>query len=283
MSSNAFKNGNQEKGHSMIEQLSGATRVYFIIGDPIAQVKSPAGVTAALAAKGLNAIVVPIHIGGSDLGDFMKAAAKIKNVDGIIVTVPHKFDAYPYCATVSERSRFLAAANVMRRNEDGSWHGDMLDGLGFVAALREAGGEPAGKRALLVGAGGAGSAIAHALVEAGVSSIAIHDGDTVRRDALIARLVGIGKTPVTAGSADPAGFDLIANATPMGMKPGDPLPVHAEGLRPAMFVGDVITVPAVSALIAAARENGCGTMTGTGMFKQVSDRMVDFFVERGAA
>jgi shikimate dehydrogenase len=91
-----------------------------------------------------------------------------RNVDGIIVTVPHKFDCHAFCATSSPRAEFLGAVNTIRRNADGSWHGDMFDGLGYVKAIESKGFALSGKKALLVGAGGAGSAIAHSLVLAGV-------------------------------------------------------------------------------------------------------------------
>lgn len=263
----------------MTIQLSGATRIYFIVGDPIAQAKSPKGVTASLNERGLNAVVVPVHVAPGDLDAFMAAAACTQNVDGVMVTVPHKFSAYEYCASASERSHFLKAVNVMRRNPDGSWHGDMLDGVGFVAALRKAGFEPKQRRALLVGAGGAGSAIAQALVEAGVSTLAIHDEDTQRRDTLVSNLSALSLAKIEQGSADASGFDLVVNATPIGIKAGDPLPVDTSGLRATAFVGDVITVPAVPQLIANARELGCPTLTGTHMFEQVRDRMVDFYME----
>lgn len=258
--------------------LSGATRLYLIIGDPIAQVKSPAGVTRALQAKGHDAVLVPIHIPPADLAPFMAGMSLARNVDGIIVTVPHKLAALAHCATVSDRARFLQAVNVMRRAPDGSWHGDMFDGLAFVAALGDAGCELRGKRALLVGAGGAGSAIAHALLLAGIGALSVHDGDVERRDALIRRLAALDAAPVTAGSTDPTGFDVVCNATPMGMRPDDPLPILVERLQPAMFVGDVITVPAVPPLIEAARKRGCGTQTGTGMFERVRDLMVEFLL-----
>lgn len=122
----------------MLEELSGATRLHLIIGDPIAQVKSPAGVTRALQAKGRNAVLVPIRIPAADLDAFMAGVSLARNVDGIIVTVPHKLAAVAHCATVSERARFLQAVNVMRRAPDGRWHGDMFDGLAFVAALGDA-------------------------------------------------------------------------------------------------------------------------------------------------
>lgn len=260
----------------MIRELNGATRVYFIIGDPIAQVKSPGGVTAAFADKGLNAIVVPIHVKSYDLPGFMEVAGKLENVDGIIVTVPHKFSAYEFCTTATSRAEFLTAANTIRRNADGTWHGDMCDGQGHLSAMVKAGCKPAGKRALLLGAGGAGTAIAFSLVQAGVSELAIHDGDVERRQSLIRRLSALGQANIIEGSDNPEGFDIVTNATPMGMKEGDPLPVRIDTLNAAMFVSDVITVPAISPLIARARETGCATSTGIDMFNEVRDCMVEF-------
>ena len=240
--------------------------------------KSPAGVTEAYQARGHNAMVMPAHVTPADLSAWLAGISLARNVDGIIVTVPHKFACFELCATASDRATFLRTANTMRRNADGSWHGDMFDGLGFVAAMRDKGCEPEGKAALLVGAGGAGSAIAHALVMAGVSRLAIHDPDAQRRGSLVDRLAGLGKCPVEHGSADPRGFDIVLNATPVGMKEGDPLPLDAERIGADSFVGCVITVPAVTPLIAAARAKGCNTMTGADMFARVSDLMVDFLL-----
>ena len=258
--------------------LNGSTRVHFIVGDPIAQVKSPAGVTQAYAERGQNAYVMPAHVSPKDLAAWLAGVSLAKNLDGIIVTVPHKFACFDLCATTSDRASFLHTVNTMRRNADGSWHGDMFDGLGFVAALQDNGGQPAGKKALLVGAGGAGSAIAHALVMAGVRELAIHDADVARRTALVERLAGLGKCPVTHGSVDPSGFDIVVNATPVGMKEADPYPLDVAKLTATMFVGCVITAPAVTPLIGAARAKGCGTMTGAHMFGRVRDLMVDFLV-----
>lgn len=262
----------------MLEQLNGSTRVHFIVGDPIAQVKSPSGVTEAFEARGHNALCVPAHVAPDDLLVWLAGTSRARNVDGIIVTVPHKFAVFDLCATTSDRARFLKTVNTMRRNADGTWHGDMFDGMGFVSAMQAHGTQPAGKRALLVGAGGAGSAIAHALVVAGVSLLAIHDEDIARRDTLVTRLDGLQGVPVQAGSADPRGFDIVLNATPIGMKDGDPIPVDVSGLAPHMHVGCVITVPAETKLIAAARAQGCVTQTGADMFGQVRDLMVDFLL-----
>jgi shikimate dehydrogenase len=259
--------------------LSGATRVIPIIGDPIAQVKSPAGVTEELARRGRNAVVVPIHVTAADVDAFMRGLGLARNVDGVIATVPHKFAAYGHCATATDRAHFLRAANTLRRNRDGTWHGDALDGLAMVAAIRQAGGEPEGTRALLVGAGGAGSAIALALLDSGVAELAIHDAGTERRDDLVRRLAARFGDRVRAGSSDPSGRTLVVNATPAGMRADDPLPVDIERLAPAAFVADVITAPEVTPLVAAARRLGCATQVGTGMFAAVMVLMVDFLTE----
>lgn len=258
--------------------LTGATRLNIILGDPIAQVKSPGGVTQAFIDRGHDGLLVPVQIGGEDLEALLKVADTVKNLDGIIVTVPHKFSCFKYCSSTSARAGFLGAVNIMRRRKEGGWHGDMVDGLGFVGAVKGKGYDPAGKRALQIGAGGAGSAIAMALVEAGVRELAIHDGDTRRRDHLIDRLKTLAAADIRVGSSDPEGYDLVANATPAGMKAGDPLPVDVAKLAPTTFVGCVITVPAVSPLIEAARKVGCPTSTGTEMYNALQGSMLDFLL-----
>lgn len=248
-------------------ELTGATRLNVIVGDPIAQVRSPGGVTQAFIDRGHDGILAPVQVATSDLAAFVDAATRLKNLDGIIVTVPHKFACYGHCASATDRAEFIGAVNIMRRRPDGRWHGEMVDGLGFVGAAVSKGVDPAGKRALLVGAGGAGSAIALALIDAGVRELAIHDEDSARRDALIERLNRRGKGRAIAGSNDPSGFDMVCNATPAGMRDGDPLPVDISRLSPSSYCGCVITKPSVSPFVAAARAKGCVTGTGREMYR----------------
>jgi shikimate dehydrogenase len=264
----------------MTSHPNGSTRLYPIIGDPIAQVKSPGGVTAALHAHGVNACCVPLHIGSEAVDACIDGLSLARNVDGILATVPHKFTAFRHAASATPRATRLGAANVLRRNADGSWHADMLDGLAFVTALRRAGCEPLGLRALLIGAGGAGTAIALALIEAGVAVLAIHDADRARRDELLARLAGHGGAELLPGSSDPSGFDIISNATPAGMRPIDPVPVQIVHLSSAMTLGDVITVPEVTPLLVAARAAGCRTTTGIDMFHAGLELIIDFLLNR---
>ena len=262
----------------MQNPLNGATRVYYIVGDPIAQVKSPAGVSEALHARGHNAYVMPAHVAPQHLATWLQGVSAAQNVDGIIITVPHKFAAAGLCSSLSERASFLGAANTLRRNADGTWHGDMFDGLAMVAAISASGCQVPDCRALLIGAGGAGSAIAHALVMAGVKALAIHDEDTARRAAMADRLASLQRCPILPGSRAPGGFDLIVNATPVGMAEGDSVPIDTATLRPSITVACVITAPAVTPLIASARSTGCNTVTGTQMFGQVRDLMLAFLL-----
>lgn len=259
-------------------QLDGASRIHFIVGDPIAQVKSPGGVSQAFQDAGLNAVCIPAHVAPADLAAWTAGVSLAHNVDGIIVTVPHKFACFDLCASTSERGAFLKSINTMRRNADGSWHGDMFDGSGYVKAMAIKGCHLQGQKALLVGAGGAGSAVAFALATGGVRELAIHDEDTLRRDALVQRLASLGQCRVLVGSRDPTGFDIVINATPMGMKPGDAHPIDSAKFTPHMFVGCVITAPAVPSMIHAARALGCNTLTGADMFAQVKDLMVEFLM-----
>lgn len=256
-------------------ELNGASRLCMVIGDPIAQVKSPAGVSEMLQARGKNAVCIPGHVAPKDLEACWAGLKAVQNLDSVIITVPHKIAAITMADRLSERAAFLGAVNTLRRTPTG-WEGDMFDGIGHVAALQKAGCVLEGKRAILAGAGGAGSAIAHALVLAGVKELAIHEMDEARRSSLMQRLASLGKAKVTAGSADPTGFDVVVNATPAGMRDGDPLPFDGDKLTPNMFIGEVITQPAVSPLVARARAIGCGAITGVDMFVEVRDLMVDY-------
>ena len=266
----------------MLDSYSGATRLYLIIGDPIAQVKAPGGLTREFDKRGRDWVVVPLQLAPADVGAGFSVLSRGRNVDGLIATVPHKFALASHCATLSERARFLGAANVARRNADGSWHGDMLDGEGFTDAAARAGCRMQGARALLIGAGGAGSAIALSLLDHGVARLAICDVDAVRTAALLARLADRFGDRVGQAGGDASGVDVLVNATPIGMNVDDPLPLDIAGLNAATFVGDVITVPEITPLLRTARDKGCRIQTGIGMFESNIGLMADFF-EGGAS
>jgi shikimate dehydrogenase len=262
----------------MLPFPNGDTRVHLILGDPVGQTKSPSGLTAEFVARGVNAICIPAHVAPAHFDAFVVAAKRAQNIDGLVVTIPHKFAALRHCSEATDRARFLGAANVLWRTAADRWRGDMTDGAAMVEALARAGCNPAGRRALVVGAGGAGSAVALALVEAGVAALTVADVDLKRCGSLVERLALRAPAVVEAGSADPAGCDVIVNATPAGMRPADPLPVDPVRLAPSAVVADLITRPAMTPLLEAARGRGCAIVTGEDMFAAAAGGLADILL-----
>jgi shikimate dehydrogenase len=257
--------------------ITGRTRLYAIIGDPIEQVKSPEILNPIMHAAGTAGILIPMQIAPAKLETAIRGLQALGNIDGIVITVPHKMTMMRLVDEVLPTGRRIGAINAVRREADGRWVGDNFDGKGFVAGLRKHGHEPRGKRALLVGAGGAGSAVGFALAEAGVQRLTVFDVD----DAKAQRLVrGIAEAFPAAkpqtGPADAAGYDLVANATPLGMQPTDPLPLDPAGFAPGMVVGDVVILAQDTKLLAAARARGCAVMGGRPMTEGQAEEMARF-------
>ena len=262
----------------MAVTLSGETRLYPIIGKPIIHAKSPERLSANFARRGRNAVCIPMEVPDSQLPAVMEGLAQTQNVDGILVTMPHKFAVFPFCKTVSPTSRMLGGVSVIRRSRDGSWHGDNQDGLSFVKAQIDHGARPEGARVLLVGAGAAGGAIAIALLDAGIRELIVHDSVPERVTKLIDVISGISRGRVRAGPPDPTGCDMVCNATPMGFNADDPLPIPAHLLAPSMFVGDVIASHGVTPLLQAAQAVGCKTADGVQMVEAVQEMMLDYML-----
>ena len=260
----------------MFELLSGETQLYPILGDPIGFVKSPQRLTAKFAERRYNGVCVPMLVPEGALSDLLRGIAPVPNVRSLLVTMPHKGTMFQHCATASETSKLLGVVSIVRRNEDGSWHGEMLDGLAFVEAQKKAGATVEGARVLQIGAGAAGSAIAAALLDAGIRELILHDVDTVKADRVARLLAHRGQ--VACGPPDPAGCDLVINTTPMGMHPDDPLPVPSELLTAWMFVGDVVAGHGQTPLLKAAQAAGCKTADGSGMVDAGLDLMLTFLL-----
>ncbi|TKT75866.1 shikimate dehydrogenase [Aquamicrobium sp. LC103] len=251
--------------------IKGSTRIVAIIGSPVAQVKSPENFNAAFAQSGTDVAMIAMDLAPEGVSDFLSMARRWKNLDGFVVTIPHKQAVAAGVDVITPRAALLGAANVVRREADGTLTGDMVDGLGFVEAARRNGFEPAGKRALVIGGGGAGSAIAHALCETGVASLALSDIDTARAERLAGLLhTEFPATEISTQSGDLDALDLVANATPLGMKQGDPLPLAGEALaelKASALVADVVTSPEVTPFLAAAQARGLSIQTGPQMAK----------------
>jgi len=261
---------------SMTINLNGRTRLYPLLGDPIIYARSPDWLSQHMAKRGMNMISLPMEVPDGALKLVMDALAAIGNVDGLSLTMPHKISGYEHCATVSETSRLLGVVAAIRRNKNGSWHGHTTDGDAFVKAQIDKGAKVEGARVLVLGAGGAGSAIVISMLDSGAGEVVVHDSNAQRVSTLLDLLKDKGGGRLRAGSNDPDGFDLVCNATPMGMAEGDPLPLDPLKLKSHMFVGDVVAGHGETPLIKAAREVGCRTADGDDMVVAVLDIMCDF-------
>ena len=258
--------------------ITGATRVYGILADPIAQVRTPELFNALLEAKGVDGVLVPMHVAADDLASLWDGLRRMKSLGGLVVTVPHKSAILDLCDEVGEAARAIGAANVVRREADGRMVCDMYDGKGFVEGLRTEGRDPAGKHALLAGAGGAASAIAFALADAGVASLTVANRTPAKADALVARLREVFADGVfESGPAVAGDHDLIVNGTSLGMRAEDPLPVDLSAARAGTIVAEVIMKPEITPLLAAAREAGLEIHGGVHML-QAQLRLLAKFV-----
>jgi len=258
--------------------ITGKTRVLGILADPIGHVKAPPGINAIAIRRGRDAVMVPFHIAPENLASFAGALRALKSFDGGIVTVPHKGAMAGICDEISPRARVMGAVNVIRREDDGRLVGDMLDGEGFIAGLRSSGISVEGKRVYLVGAGGAASAIAFAMVEGGVSHLTLANRTSSKAHDLCDRLQKFApNASVCVGSSDPTGHDIVVNGTSLGMRPGDRVPLDAAKLVPGMVVAEVIMEPEITPLLEMAKARGCRIHLGKPMLEQQLELMASFF------
>lgn len=249
-----------------MKEITGATRVFGIVADPVAQVRTPQVLNAYFEQQGLDAVLVPLHVAKDGLEAAFKAFRHLRNLGGFIVTVPHKADILRLCDEVSDAARAIGAANAVRREADGRLVADMFDGRGFVEGLKAEGHSPTGKSVLLLGAGGAAAAIAHALALAGVGRLSVANRTRSKAQEIVERVqAAVPGANVQAADADPRGYDIVVNATSLGMKEGDALPLDVSLLSPANLVAEIIMKPEMTALLQAAQEQGCRIHLGRHM------------------
>ena len=260
------------------EQIDGATRMYVIIGDPISAVRSPAVFNAMFARRNINAVLVPLHVAASDLTAVWVGLKAMRNLDGVVVTMPHKMAMCELVDELGTNGRVVGAINAARRRSDGRWEGDMFDGIGCVHGLMAQGHEVAGRDVFLLGVGGAGAAVATALAQAGVKRLVIADVDTTRRDRVVDRVrAAYPTTTVEAGTLENGSFDLAINATPLGMRAGDPLPFDPSRLPPTTLIVDVITKPELTPLLELAQKTGHAIHSGKHMHHGQAISVAAFF------
>lgn len=245
--------------------ISGTTRLYGLMGDPLTTAKSPQLLNRLFMEQGADAVCVPIAVKGSDLPAFVTGARAVGNLSGLLVTMPHKQRMLDYVDELHPTAREVGAINVIRCNSDGRWIGANFDGVGCVLGMEWEGLHPANKSVLLIGAGGAGRAIAFAVAAAGARALTIFNVDRGRAEDLIKSVNEATDCHATFGEPDPHDFEVVINATSLGMKPDDPLPVDPDRLKPGSIVVDIINSVEPTSLCRAARERGCRTQGGRPM------------------
>ncbi len=257
---------------------SGKTQLVAHLGYPTEAFKAPMIYNPWFERQGIDAVVVPMGVKPDDYPAALAALARLTNLRGALVTMPHKVTTLALADEVTPTARIAGACNALLLRPDGSWLGDQFDGTGFVRGAVKKGCTIAGASALVVGSGGVGCAIAASLAAAGAARIALFDQHAPAAESLRSRLLAhYPGLHVTSGSNDPTGHDIVVNATPLGMKAGDPLPFDVARVPSTALVGEVVMTAEVTPLLQAARARGCRTQVGTDMLFEMIPAYLEFF------
>jgi len=258
--------------------INGATRVFLILGDPVEQVRAPEVFNYLFERHGVDAVLVPMQVAGADLADFVRHAFKARNIDGLWLAIPHKSPMVELLDDCDRAGRIAGAVNAVRRAADGRLIGALFDGVGFIRALDHFGIEARGRSALVVGVGGGGVAVATALAERGVSRLGLYDPAPHRADAVASRLTAeFGVEAQARTDASPVGFDIVVNASPVGLRPDDAPPFDVAKLHPGAAVVDIVMKNQPTALLRASRARGLTAEPGFEMLVQQVPEYLRFF------
>jgi shikimate dehydrogenase len=258
--------------------ISGKTTLIAHIGYPTESFKAPLIYNPWFDKRGIDAVVMPMGVKAEDYAEVLKSLFRLTNIHGALITMPHKVATVGLVDECSTTAKIAGACNAILKRPDGSLLGDMFDGSGFTRGLARKGFAFAGAKCLVVGSGGVGSAIAASLAAEGVGAIRVFDTHAASSEGLAARLrTHYPALDVSTGSNDPAGYDLVVNATPLGMKAEDPLPFDVTRLAATTFVGEVVMKQEITPLLKAAQERSCRFLVGTDMLFEMIPAYLEFF------
>lgn len=258
--------------------ITGHTEIIAHIGYPTHSFKAPMIYNPYFDSANIDAVVVPMGCKTEDYPEFLKSVFHLTNIRGALITMPHKVATVSLLDEVSAAVKVAGACNAVKRLPDGRLVGDMFDGEGFVRGVLRKGLKLQGARVLVVGSGGVGCAIAASLAGAGVAAITLYDVNPVAAKALGDRLQAYyPQIEVQTGSNDPQAYNLVVNATPMGMNAGDPLPIDMNRVSSETFIGEVVMKTEITPFLAAARAKGCPTQVGTDMLFEQIPAYLEFF------
>ena len=258
--------------------INGNTELIAHIGYPTHSFKSPMIYNPYFEKAGINAVVVPMGCKAEHFEVFLKSVFQLTNVRGALITMPHKVRTVSLLHDVTATVRVAGACNAVKRDAQGRLVGDMFDGAGFCRGVKRKGFDLKGKRVLVVGSGGVGSAIAASLASEHIAAIGVFDINHSVAEGLAQRLKqNYPQFDVRSDSNDPSGYDLVVNATPMGMSEGDPLPMDVTRIDPATFVGEVVMRTDMTAFLSAAKARGCQVQVGSDMLFEQIPAYLEFF------
>lgn len=258
--------------------INGHTELIAHIGYPTHSFKSPMIYNPFFEQQGINAIVVPMGCKPENYPAFLKPLFTLTNIRGALITMPHKVVTVGLLDEVTPAVRVAGACNAVKRLPDGRLVGDQFDGAGFVRGVVRKGLQLNGARVLVVGSGGVGCAIAASLAGAGIAAIHLFDVHTASAEALGQRIRDNHPAiAVSTGNNDPAGYDLVVNATPMGMNEGDPLPLDVSRLDARTWVGEVVMRTEMTAFLSAAQARGCQVQVGSDMLFEMIPAYLEYF------
>ena len=258
--------------------ISGKTTLIAHLGYPTEAFKAPMIYNPWFEQRGIDAVVVPMGVKSEDYPATLAALATLTNLRGALVTMPHKVTTLALVDKATPTARIAGACNALLKRPDGSWLGDQFDGAGFVRGVERKGRRIAGGRVFVAGCGGVGSAIAASLAAAGATAISLFDAHAASADALRERLLEhYPELEVRTGSQDPAGHDIVVNATPLGMKEGDALPFAIERVDAGALIGEVVMKDEHTPLLRAALARGLEVQVGSDMLFEMIPAYLEFF------
>ncbi len=263
--------------------IHGTTKLIAHLGYPTESFKAPMIYNPYFEKHGIDAVVVPMGCKADNYPEFLRLLFKLSNAHGALVTMPHKITTIALLDEASTTVKVAGSCNAVRLGAGGRLVGDMFDGEGFVRGVLRKGRILQGARALVVGNGGVGSAIAASMAKAGVAELGLYDPHAPTMNGLAGRLrQHYPNLKIALGSRDPAGWDVVVNATPLGMKDGDPLPMDVERIAASTFVGEVVMKTEITPFLAVARARGCAYQVGTDMLFEMIPAYLEFFGFRSA-
>ena len=258
--------------------IDGKTRLIAHIGYPTESFKSSMIYNPFFEKRKINACVVPMGCKAEDFDTFLPLAFRLTNMHGALITMPHKVMTLALVDEASVSAKIAGACNAVRLDERGLLIGDMFDGEGFVRGVLKKGRAVAGAKVLVFGCGGVGSAIAASTAKAGAGTLGLYDAFHQAADGLAERLKAhYPNLAVSVGSPDPSGYDIVINASPLGMKKDDPLPMDVDRIAASAFVGEVVMKEEITPFLAAVRARGCDYQVGTDMLFEQIPAYLEFF------